>query len=88
MKKFTTLDEDLLKESQSAEEKFNSRFDIVQKNLQEINIELNRYKAEYFGDPSGRTKSSFGYNGSLGYINMLLNQILDHMTDPDNHFWA
>ena len=58
MKKFTKIDEELLKESESAQEMFNSRFDEIQNKLKQVNIELDRYKSEYYGDPNGRTKDN------------------------------
>lgn len=78
MKKFTKIDEELLKESQSAQEMFNSLIDEIENKLNQFNIELNKYKA---GDPNGRTKDNWGYIGSLRFVNEQLDNILEHLNN-------
>ena len=81
MKKFTKIDEELLKESQSAQEMFNSLIDEIENKLNQFNIELNKYKAEYYSDPNGRTKDNWGYIGSLKFVNEQLDNILEHLNN-------
>ncbi len=75
MKKFTTLEEDLLKESESAQESFDTNFIYAQSKLDMIKTELDEFKSEYQGD-----LRNWGYAGSLGHVNELLDEILDFLT--------
>lgn len=74
MKKFTTLDEDLLKESQSAQEMFNMRFEEFKQKMDSVNMAVNNLKAEYQSN-----LRNWGYAGSMGYVIEKLDNILEHL---------
>ena len=75
MKKFTTLEEDLLKESLSAQESFNNRYAEFKQKITDINWSVNKMREEYRSD-----LRNWGYSGSMGYINEQLDNILEHLS--------
>ena len=76
MKKFTTLEEDILKENAQVTEKFDTEFNIASEYLDKIKSNLNLFKTEFYGDPLGKKSKIWGYIGSLEHINELLNDVL------------
>jgi hypothetical protein len=74
MKKFTTLKDDLIKESYSAQEDFNIKFEQTQEKLETIKVALDNFKADYQND-----LRNWGYSGSMGHVNELLEEILEHL---------
>jgi hypothetical protein len=79
MKKFTNLDEDLLKENQSAQKLFNMRLEEFERNMDNVNSAVNNLKDKYQSN-----LKNWGYAGSLGYINEQLNNILQHIEYHNN----
>jgi hypothetical protein len=74
MKKFTTLETDLLTESVGAQEAFDKGFSEATDKLAQIEVALENFKEEYQGD-----LRNWGYAGSMNYINEQLNDILTHL---------
>ena len=74
MKKFTTLEEDLLNEAVGAQEAFEKGFAKANDKLMQIKVALSDFKEKYEKDPR-----NWGYAGSMGYINDQLDQILEHL---------
>jgi uncharacterized coiled-coil DUF342 family protein len=74
MKKFTKIDEELLKESESAQNMFNMRFEEFKQKMDNINIAINNLKDEYQSN-----LRNWGYVGSMGYVNETLDNILEHL---------
>lgn len=74
MKKFTTLEEDLLKESINAQESFNKRYEEFKQKITDINWSVNKFREEYRSD-----LRNWEYSGSMGYINEQLDNILQHL---------
>ncbi|MCK9417393.1 hypothetical protein M0Q97_12205 [Candidatus Dojkabacteria bacterium] len=74
MKKFTTLDEDLLKESQSAQDMFNLRIKEFEQKMNDIKLAVYNMKEDYQSN-----LRNWGYAGSMGYINEQLDNILQHL---------
>lgn len=78
MKKFTTLDEDLLNEAHSAQEAFDREFANANDKLLQIKVALEDYKAEYQNDPR-----NWGYAGSLEHVCNELEDILNFLTNKE-----
>ena len=74
MKKFTTLETDLLKEAVGAQEAFDKNFKEANDKLLQIKVALEDFKQKYQSDPR-----NWGYAGSMDYINDQLNQVLIHL---------
>jgi hypothetical protein len=74
MKKFTTLDEDLIKESQSAQDAFNLNFKEFEEKMDIVKLAVNNMKEDYQSN-----LRNWGYAGSMGYINEQLDNILQHL---------
>lgn len=74
MKKFTTLETDLLTESVGAQEAFDKSFSEATDKLAQIEVALENFKEEYQND-----LRNWGYAGSMDYINEQLNDILTHL---------
>lgn len=74
MKKFTTLEIDLLNEAVGAQEAFDKSFKEANDKLLQIKVALEDFKTKYQNDPR-----NWGYAGSMGYINDQLNQVLIHL---------
>jgi len=74
MKKFTTLETDLLKEASGAQETFNERFVEASNKLMQVKVALEDFKEKYQSDPR-----NWGYAGSMEYVNEQLDQILIHL---------
>lgn len=74
MKKFTTLDEDLIKESQSAQDAFNLKFKEFEEKLDIVKLAVNNMKEDYQSN-----LRNWGYAGSMGYVNEQLDDILAHL---------
>ena len=85
MKKFTTLEEDLINEAAGAQEAFEKSFTEASNKLMQIKVALEDFKEEYQNDPR-----NWGYSGSMGYINNQLDQILEHLglNDANREFTA
>lgn len=93
MKKFTTLNEDLIKEHTEVGLKFNEQYKNALQKLDQIKIALDDYAIAQVKEPG-----NWGYVGSLGHINDELNDILEFfginnmasteikklISDPDN----
>lgn len=80
MKKFTTLEEDLLKEAAGAQEAFEKGFTEASNKLMQIKVALEDFKEKYQKD-----SRNWGYAGSMGYINEQLDQILIHLGLNDDN---
>jgi hypothetical protein len=74
MKKFTTLEKDLIKEAAGAQEAFNKSFKNANDKLLQIRVALEDFKEKYQSEPR-----NWGYVGSMGYVNEKLDQILEHL---------
>ena len=74
MKKFTTLEEDLLNEAAGAQEAFEKGFTEASNKLMQIKVALEDFKEKYQNQPR-----DWGYAGSMGYVNDQLDQILQHL---------
>jgi len=74
MKKFTTLEEDLIKEAAGAQESFDKGFKEANDKLLQIRVALEDFKAKYQNEPR-----NWGFSGSMGYINEQLDGILQHL---------
>jgi len=74
MKKFTTLEKDLVKEAAGAQEAFDKGFKNANDKLLQIKVALKDFKEKYQKEPR-----NWGYAGSLGYINEQLDNILEHL---------
>ena len=74
MKKFTTLEEDLIKEASGAQEAFDKGFKEANDKLLQIRVALEDFKAKYQNEPR-----NWGFSGSMGYINEQLDQVLLHL---------
>ena len=85
MKKFTTLEEDLLNEAIGAQEAFEKSFTEASNKLMQIKVALEDFKGKYQSDTR-----NWGYAGSMGYINEQLNQVLIHLglNDANREFTA
>jgi len=85
MKKFTTLEEDLIKEAVGAKEAFEKSFTEASNKLMQIKVALEDFKEKYQNDPR-----NWGYAGSMGYINEQLDQVLIHLglNDANREFTA
>ena len=83
MKKFTTLEEDLIKEAAGAQEAFDKGFKEANDKLLQIRVALENFKEKYQNDPR-----NWGYAGSMGYVNDKLDEVLGHlgvMEDKDDN---
>jgi len=78
MKKFTKLDEELIKELASAAERFDFHYNEIVEKLNLIESELIDYKEKFLRD-----SSNWGYTGSMSYINENLDSILEHLNIKD-----
>ena len=82
MKKFTTLEEDLLKEAARSQNAFEQWFKDATDKLLQIKVALEDFKSKYQNDPR-----NWGFAGSMGYVNEQLDQVLSHLgimeEDPD-----
>jgi len=78
MKKFTTLKEDLLKESTQAQQVFDHSFAEAQSKLDIVKSRLNIFKEKYQSD-----LRNWGYAGSVGHVVELLDQIIEHLGEND-----
>jgi hypothetical protein len=74
MKKFTTLKEDLIKESASAQEAFDKNFIEAQSKIYMITDKLYEMKKKYEDD-----LRNWGYAGSLEHVNKELDGILNFL---------
>ena len=74
MKKFTTLEKDVIKEAAGAQEAFEKNFSNASDKLLQVKVALEDFKEKYNKDPR-----NWGYAGSMGYINNQLDQILEHL---------
>ncbi len=74
MKKFTNLENDLIKENVELANKFNDKYKSALIKLDQIKIALDDYAIKQTKEPR-----NWGFVGSLGYINEELNNILEHL---------
>lgn len=74
MKKFTNIDDDLIKENVELSKQFNNKYKSALSKLDQIKIALDDYAIDQVKNPR-----NWGYVGSLGYINEQLNDILEHL---------
>ena len=81
MKKFTTLEEDLIKEAAGAQEAFDKGFKEANDKLLQIRIALEDFKEKQKNEPR-----NWGYAGSMGYVNEQLDGILQHLGVYDESF--
>lgn len=79
MKKFTTLEEDLINEAAGAQEAFEKGFTEASNKLMQIKVALEDFKEKYQNNPR-----DWGYVGSMGFINEQLDQILQHLGIDNN----
>lgn len=84
MKKFTKIDEDAEIASAKIVNEFDKKFEEAQLNLKKISDGLNEMKTEFFGDPTGRNKSNWGFIGNLNYVNDELQNILEFLGNNDS----
>ena len=76
MKKFTILEEDLIKENAQTEQIFKTNYQLALSHLEEVKNELDKLKIGFY-DPDVKKSNEF-YIKSIEYTNDLLDQILDH----------
>jgi hypothetical protein len=76
MKKFTTLEEDLIKEAAGAQEAFDKGFKEANDKLLQIRVALEDFKDKQKNEPR-----NWEYAGSMGYINEQLDEVLNHLPD-------
>ena len=74
MKKFTKLEEDLIKETASAKERFEIHYDEIMENLESIKLGLQDYKKKFLKDPS-----NWGFVGSIANFNEELSDMMKTM---------
>lgn len=74
MKKFTKIEEDLLREKIEAQERFDQNYTNALNKLEEIKSTLEKFKDEY-----QLNVENWGFAGSLGYVNEQLDAVLEHM---------
>lgn len=79
MKKFTTLEEDILKENAQVQEKFDAEMNQALENLDKIQKALISHKEEYLTNAG-----NWGFVGSLEHINELLNETLEFIGSNEN----
>jgi hypothetical protein len=79
MKKFTTLETDLIKEAAGSKEAFDKGFVEATKKLKQIEIALENFKTKYQGD-----LRNWGYAGSLNFVNEQLDDILKFFSFNDD----
>jgi len=80
MKKFTTLEEDLLTEAIESQKSFNDGFEKANLKLEQIKNALEDFKAKFEQDPR-----NWGYAGSMEFINKQLDEILEHLNLNDEN---
>ena len=78
MKKFTKLDEELLKEFASASERFDFHYSEIIDKINLIQSEILDYKDKFLKEPN-----NWGYTGSMAYVNENLDNILEHLNIKD-----
>lgn len=78
MKKFSNLDEELLKENATATEKFNEHYNIAVDKLDKIKIALNDMKIEY-----DKNQGNWGYVGSIYHVVEELDDICEFLNIKD-----
>ena len=78
MKKFTKLDEELIKELASSAERFDFHYNEIVEKINLIQSELSNYKEKFLKEPN-----NWGYTGSMSYVNENLDTILDHLNIRD-----
>lgn len=78
MKKFTNLDEELLKENAQVADKFNAEFTKALQNIEDIKIALDDFAIKQQLEPR-----HWGYVGSLGYVNEQLDNILKFILNKE-----
>jgi len=78
MKKFTNLEEDLLKENAKADQKFQTLIDSVFMKLELIINNLEEMRTEQL-----KKSGNWGYSADLGHINSELDNILDFLGIKD-----
>jgi hypothetical protein len=74
MKKFTTLDEDLIKENVELAKKFSNHYTECLQKLDVIKIGL-----DDFAIKQSKENKNWGYLGSIAYVNEQLDTILEHL---------
>jgi molecular chaperone GrpE (heat shock protein) len=74
MKKFTNLEDDLIKENAELAKEFNENYKSALRKLDIIKIALDDYAIKQVKDPR-----SWGYVGSLEHINEELNDIMEFL---------
>lgn len=74
MKKFTTLEEDLIKEAAGAQEAFDKGFKEANDKLLQVRVALEDFKEKQKND-----SRNWGYAGSIEYVNEQLDEILEHL---------
>jgi len=78
MKKFTNLDEELLKENAQVADKFNANFTSALQKIDDIKIALDDFAIKQQLEPR-----NWGYVGSLGYVNEQLDNILAFLLNKE-----
>lgn len=78
MKKFTKLDEELLKENATATEKFNTHYDNAIDMLDKIKGSLNDMKKEY-----EQNQGNWGFVGSMYHVVEELDEICEFLNIKD-----
>lgn len=78
MKKFTTLEEDLLKENAQLAEKFDTYHQSILDKLNKIRAAVDFMKEEQMKDPR-----NWAYIGSITHIDENLQDILDFISVPE-----
>ena len=78
MKKFTKIEENLLKEAADAQKAFEKGFKTANDKLLKIRVALEKFKEKYESEPK-----NWGYAGSIGHANELLDEVLDHLLNKE-----
>jgi hypothetical protein len=78
MRKFTTLKEDLIKENIQVQREFEGEFDQALNNMENIREYLLELRKDHEKEPG-----NWGFVGSLGHVNDLLEQITEFLGHAD-----
>jgi len=81
MKKFTHLDEDLIKENQEADKKYLFGYSSAVSKLEAIKSSLTNMSNEQSNDPG-----NYGYVGDINNVNDKLDEILDFLIKYQNTY--
>ena len=83
MKKFTHIDEDLIKENLEVNNKFELGYNFSISRLETIKSALNNMAKEQV-----KNSGDYGYVGDINHVNESLNEILEFLVEYQNKYSA